>query len=162
MKTKLTLFVAVLAVALLGMGCVAPVETMIEVLLPETKNAYTQQPSLAGRTASPEAATIEKTSETAISEPKKALATLSAIDPNASVGKMPAGQGVVAHVDKSLGFIVVNFARSSLPPAEQKFLVYRGEQQVGEVITTAQTDETFLVADINNGDIRIGDLIRRR
>ena len=55
---------------------------------------------------------------------------------------------------------MVNFAFSRLPPAEQKFFVYRGNQQVGEVVTTSMTDETFLVADINKGDIRAGDIVR--
>ena len=63
-------------------------------------------------------------------------------------------------VDKELGFIVADFAYSQLPPAEQRYYAYRGNLQVGEVITTGQTDETFLVADINKGDIRAGDLIR--
>ncbi len=70
------------------------------------------------------------------------------------------GQGKVLLVDKELGFIVVDFAYSQLPPAEQRYYVYRGNNQVGEVITTGQIDETFLVADINKGDIRAGDLIR--
>ena len=45
MKTKLTLFVAAVAVALFGVGCASTVETMIEVLLPETKNVNEQQPA---------------------------------------------------------------------------------------------------------------------
>ena len=74
--------------------------------------------------------------------------------------KAAGGQGKVLLVDKELGFIVADFAYSQLPPAEQKYFVYRGNQQVGEVIITGQSDETFLVADINKGDIRAGDLIR--
>ena len=53
MKTKLTLFVAVLAVALLGVGCVAPVEAALENLFPENKKANDQQSGLTGRTAPP-------------------------------------------------------------------------------------------------------------
>ena len=74
--------------------------------------------------------------------------------------KAAGGQGKVLLVDKDLGFIVADFAYSQLPPAEQRYYAYRGNLQVGEVITTGQTDETFLVADINKGDIRAGDLIR--
>jgi len=70
------------------------------------------------------------------------------------------GQGKVLLVDKALGFIVADFAYSQMPPAEQRYLVYRGNLQVGEVMTTGMTDETFLVADINKGDIREGDIIR--
>ena len=55
-------------------------------------------------------------------------------------------------VDQSLGFCVVDFMFvAKMPPAEQRYFVYRGNQQVGEIVTTSQTDETFLVADINKG-----------
>lgn len=70
------------------------------------------------------------------------------------------GQGKVALVDKELRFVVVDFAYSQLPSADQRYYVYRDGHQVGEVITTGQIDDTFLVADINKGDIRTGDLIR--
>jgi hypothetical protein len=64
-------------------------------------------------------------------------------------------------VDQALGFCVINFMFvAQMPPSEQRFFVYRGNQQVGEIVTTAQTDETFLVADINKGDIREGDSVR--
>ena len=75
------------------------------------------------------------------------------------VAGMAGGQGKVMVVD-SLGFIVAEFAYSQMPPAEQHYYVYRGNLQVGEVITTGMVDGTFLVADINKGDIRAGDLIR--
>ena len=64
-------------------------------------------------------------------------------------------------VDKALGFCVVDFLfTAQMPPSEQLYLVYRGNQQVGEILTTGQTDNTFLVADINKGDIREGDSVR--
>ena len=71
------------------------------------------------------------------------------------------GRGKVMLVDQALGFCVINFMFvAQMPPSEQRFFVYRGNQQVGEIVTTAQTDETFLVADINKGDIREGDSVR--
>ena len=71
------------------------------------------------------------------------------------------GQGKVMMVDRALGFCVVDFLfTAQMPPSEQRYFVYRGNQQVGEIVTTAQTDETFLVADINKGDIREGDNVR--
>jgi len=81
---------------------------------------------------------------------------------NPAPGSKPiiGGQGKVALVDAELGFIVVDFALSQMPGPEQKFYAYRNGAVVGEVITTGQTDETFLVADINKGDIREGDIIR--
>jgi len=70
-------------------------------------------------------------------------------------------QGKVMLVDQALGFCVINFMFvAQLPSSEKRYFVYRGDQQVGEIVTTAQTDETFLVADINKGDIREGDLVR--
>ena len=75
------------------------------------------------------------------------------------VASVAGGQGKVMVVDP-LGFIVADFAYSQMPPAEQHYYVYRGNQQVGEVITTGMVDGTFLVADINKGDIRKGDTIR--
>ena len=72
-----------------------------------------------------------------------------------------AQQGKVMLVDQSLGFCVVDFMFvAKMPPAEQRYFVYRGNQQVGEIVTTSQTDETFQVADINKGDIREGDSVR--
>ena len=72
-----------------------------------------------------------------------------------------AQQGKVMLVDQALGFCVVDFMFvAKMPPAEQRYFVYRGNQQVGEIMTTSQTDETFLVADINKGDIREGDSVR--
>ena len=83
---------------------------------------------------------------------------------HAKPGTMPvsyAQQGKVMLVDQSLGFCVVDFMFvAKMPPAEQRYFVYRGNQQVGEIVTTSQTDETFLVADINKGDIREGDSVR--
>jgi len=76
-----------------------------------------------------------------------------------AVAGVTGGQGKVMVVD-SLGFIVAEFAYSQMPPAEQHYYVYRGTLQVGEVITTGMVDGTFLVADINKGDIRTGDIIR--
>ena len=72
-----------------------------------------------------------------------------------------AKQGKVMLVDQALGFCVVDFMFvAKMPPAEQRYFVYRGNQQVGEIMTTSQTDETFQVADINKGDIREGDSVR--
>ena len=76
-----------------------------------------------------------------------------------AVAGVTGGQGKGMVVD-SLGFIVAEFAYSQMPPAEQHYYVYRGNLQVGEVITTGMVDGTFLVADINKGDIRTGDIIR--
>ena len=85
------------------------------------------------------------------------------VPPSKPVVKKPfeTVQGKVMLVDQALGFCVVDFVfTAQMPPSEQRYFVYRGNQQVGEILTTAQTDESFLVADINKGDIREGDSVR--
>jgi len=85
------------------------------------------------------------------------------VPPAKNVVKNPVetSRGKVMLVDKALGFCVVDFVfAAQMPSSEQRYFVYRGNQQVGEILTTAQTDESFLVADINKGDIREGDSVR--
>ena len=69
-------------------------------------------------------------------------------------------RGKVALVDAKLGFVVVDFTYSRLPTANLRFNVYRQGLLIGEVTTTAQKDNDFLVADINKGDIHKGDDVR--
>ena len=68
--------------------------------------------------------------------------------------------GRVMLVDQGLAFVVVEIVGSRLPPPEMRYLVLRQGRPVGEITTTAQTDDTYLVADINKGDIRVGDSVR--
>ncbi|MBO23366.1 MAG: hypothetical protein CMM26_13485 [Rhodospirillaceae bacterium] len=71
-----------------------------------------------------------------------------------------ASRGKVAHVDAALGFVVIDFTFSALPPAGLRFGVFRNGLRVGEITTTKMVDEAFQVADINKGDIRMGDDVR--
>ena len=75
---------------------------------------------------------------------------------------VPAGNdaGRVMLVDQGLAFVVVEIVGSRLPPPEMRYLVIRQGHAVGEITTTAETDDTYLVADINKGDIRVGDSVR--
>lgn len=68
--------------------------------------------------------------------------------------------GRVMLVDQGLAFVVVEIVGAKLPPPEMRYLVLRQGQPVGEITTTEQTDDTYLVADINKGDIRVGDSVR--
>lgn len=70
------------------------------------------------------------------------------------------GRGKVALVDKKLQFVVIDFTYSRMPKDNLLFGVYRNGLKIGEVTTTAQTDDAFLVADINRGDIQMGDDVR--
>ena len=78
-------------------------------------------------------------------------------NPNLQVGN---DSGRVMLVDQGLGFVVVDFGRNVKPLAGLKYLVYRGDKQIGEVTTTNQIDEPYIVADINKGDIRTGDSLQ--
>ena len=75
---------------------------------------------------------------------------------------VPAGNNVgrVMLVDQGLAFVVVEIVGAKLPPPEMRYLVIRQGRAVGEITTTAETDDTYLVADINKGDIRVGDSVR--
>ena len=68
--------------------------------------------------------------------------------------------GRVMLVDQGLAFVVVEIVGAKLPPPEMRYLVLRQGQPVGEITTSELTDETYLVADINKGDIRVGDSVR--
>ena len=56
--------------------------------------------------------------------------------------------------------MVVEIVGTKLPPAEMRYLVLREGRAVGEITTSGETDDTYLVADINKGDIRVGDSVR--
>jgi len=71
-----------------------------------------------------------------------------------------ASRGKVAHVDAALGFVVIDFTFSAMPAAGLRFGVFRNGLRIGEIITTKMIDEAFQVADINRGDIRMGDDVR--
>ena len=71
-----------------------------------------------------------------------------------------ASRGKVAHVDAALGFVVIDFTFSALPAAGLRFGVFRNGLRIGEITTTKMVDEAFQVADINKGDIRMGDDVR--
>ncbi len=85
-------------------------------------------------------------------------------NPPAKSGAQPvvpkASRGKVAHVDAALGFVVIDFTFSALPAAGLRFGVFRNGLRIGEITTTKMVDEAFQVADINKGDIRMGDDVR--
>ena len=84
-------------------------------------------------------------------QPKKSEAQPAA--PKASRGK-------VAHVDAALGFAVIDFTFSAMPAGGLRFGVFRNGLRIGQITTTKMIDEAFQVADINKGDIRMGDDVR--
>ena len=79
-------------------------------------------------------------------------------DTNAGTGSL---RGKVAKVNDELGFVVLDFTFSRLPEANRRLGVFREGRRVGQLTTTAMSDDAYLVADINKGDIRQGDDVRQ-
>ncbi len=70
------------------------------------------------------------------------------------------GVGKVALVDADLGFVVVDYTLQKVPRPELRLTVYRASQKVGQVTSTRQSEDSYLIADINSGLIQIGDEVR--
>ncbi|MSR66189.1 MAG: hypothetical protein EXS24_02305 [Pedosphaera sp.] len=66
----------------------------------------------------------------------------------------------VALVDAELKFVVLDCTLIRMPKPLARLQVYRNGEKVGEVVTTNQIEETFLVADISKGEIKVGDEAR--
>ena len=79
-------------------------------------------------------------------------------DANPDAGSL---RGKVAKVNDELGFVVLDFTFSRLPEANRRLGVFREGRRVGQLTTTAMSDDAYLVADINKGDIRQGDDVRQ-
>ena len=72
-------------------------------------------------------------------------------------------EGKVVSVRSDLLYVVVDFTFSRLPASGQIMGVYRGDDRVGEVRVTRnpnQAQNGAMVADIREGDIRMGDSVR--
>lgn len=78
----------------------------------------------------------------------------------AAITPAKSGVGKVASVDTELGFVVLDYTLQKVPRPELRLTVYRANQKVGQVTSTRQTDDSYLIADINNGLIQIGDEVR--
>ena len=68
--------------------------------------------------------------------------------------------GKVAKVNPAARFVVLNFPACHLPPAEQRFNVYRQGLKVGEVKVTGPQLEDNIVADLVAGGAQVGDEVR--
>lgn len=66
----------------------------------------------------------------------------------------------VALVDTELKFVVLDCSLIRMPKPLSRLQVYRDGEKVGEVVTTSQVEEAFLVADISKGEIKVGDEAR--
>ncbi len=70
------------------------------------------------------------------------------------------GVGKVAIVETDLGFVVLDYTLQKVPRPELRLTVYRANQKVGQVTSTRQAEDSYLIADINNGLIQVGDEVR--
>jgi hypothetical protein len=66
--------------------------------------------------------------------------------------------GEIIHVNRELGYVVVNC--TALPSNGEELRVFRGEQPVGLVRVTGPVRDVFAGADIVEGEARQGDRLR--
>jgi hypothetical protein len=76
------------------------------------------------------------------------------------VTAVKSGVGKVALVDTDLGFVVLDYTLQKLPRPDLRLTVYRGSQKIGQVTATRQSEDSYLIADINSGIIQVGDEAR--
>ncbi|MCF7668154.1 MAG: hypothetical protein K9N48_00050 [Verrucomicrobia bacterium] len=68
--------------------------------------------------------------------------------------------GKVVWVDSKLKFVVLDFSDSHLPVESQRMWVYRGGRRVGELRISSKRKYNCVVADVLNGEVKIGDEVR--
>ncbi|MSU44523.1 MAG: hypothetical protein EXS22_10915 [Pedosphaera sp.] len=71
-----------------------------------------------------------------------------------------APRGVIAHVQSALSFCIVEFPGQNLPAAGQSLWVYRADQRVGELMVSSDREQTFVIAEIRQGQLQAGDEVR--
>lgn len=69
-------------------------------------------------------------------------------------------EGTVVLLNLQKGFVIVDFARSKMPPARSELGVYRGGIFVGSLRITPPAKGSLVAADILSGTLRRGDTVR--
>jgi hypothetical protein len=70
--------------------------------------------------------------------------------------------GKVVHVNPVGRFAIVNFPIGMMPEPAQRLFVYRGQTQVGTLKVNGPRRDDIAVADLMEGDCRVGDEVRDR
>jgi len=88
--------------------------------------------------------------------------TLPTTKPSAAPLIVPAGPdpGKITQVNARHRFVVVDFGRRILPPPGSRLIAYRHDQPVATFRLTESTRGRFAIADILDGDPRVGDEIQ--
>ena len=68
--------------------------------------------------------------------------------------------GRVTQINAKYQYVVVDFGRCRVPPPGSRLVAYRRDQPVATLRLTESARGHFVVADILDGDPRIGDEIR--
>lgn len=68
--------------------------------------------------------------------------------------------GKVLHVNRVGRFVVVNFPAGTLPQTGQRLYIYRDDLKVAEIRITGPQQDTSIVADVLNGEVRVNDEVR--
>ncbi len=69
-------------------------------------------------------------------------------------------QGRVASVNERLRFVVVDYSLSPMPKIGQRVYLYRDGAKTGELRIAGPSMGTTIIADLLQGDAKIGDLAR--
>lgn len=68
--------------------------------------------------------------------------------------------GKVVLVNAPLKYVVVEGVIGRLPPVDQALNVYRDGQKVGVVVVSNQARGANFAADLTQGEVRVGDMVR--
>jgi len=66
----------------------------------------------------------------------------------------------VSSINQEHRFVVLDFGARPLPATGTRLNVYRGDERIGAVELTGPVRGRFAVADILNGELRVGDEAR--
>lgn len=68
--------------------------------------------------------------------------------------------GKISLVNEKLRFVVVDFSLGRKPDSEMRLGVFRDGQKVGSVRVSSQEQNGNVAADLTEGEVRIGDIVR--
>ena len=70
--------------------------------------------------------------------------------------------GKVVKFNEAARIVVLEFPLTKMPGPERQLFVYRNDLKVGEVKTTKWQNREHVVADLLNGEVKEGDVVRDR
>lgn len=134
------LFMSVLSAALAG--CATPADRQTDSASSESTRPQKAKAASMGRTAA------------------RSAASLSITNKNQVITLTEPMEGKVAAVNPGLRFVVLDFSLNRMPAIEERMMIYRQGNKVGEVRVTGPERNGTIVADIVRGEAQVGDEAR--